>query len=83
MEAAAGTGPGGTCSLCLSCEAQGLVPQAAGESFVQVVKPHPQRVMLGIWKCSVNASHSLLLLTLLYSCKSPSRERDLLYSCSF
>lgn len=30
VEAAAGTGPGGTCSLCLSCEAQGPEPPAAG-----------------------------------------------------
>lgn len=61
MEAAAGTGPGGTCSLYLSCEAQGPEPPAAGESFVCVVKPHTQGVLLGMWKCSVSARRSLLL----------------------
>lgn len=80
MEAAAGTGPGGPCSLCLGCEAQGPEPPAAGESSVRVVKSHAQRVMLGMWQCLVSASHSLLL-TLRCSSKSPSMERDLLYPC--
>lgn len=74
VEAAAGTGPGGTCSLCLRGEAQGPAPPAAGES--SACEDPAERLMLGMWPCPVHASHSPLL-PLLDGPKSPSLERGL------